>query len=171
MTNGQLRHRPGQAFGRLCRLNVLTDRLLCSQEEIEKVKKRRLDREKERAEQDEMLTMLQRDRGQAEAIELEKKEEVFHLEQAKARAKQRIREGRSALLANRRAHVSKPLCTSQQTMTSTSCHVIQCVQCICIQMLWQLRKPKTGGRATLSKPGHQVCQGLNIICSLLLRLV
>lgn len=90
----------------LCRLYVLTD-CLHSQEEIEKVKKRRLDREKERAEQDEMLTMLQRDRGQAEAIELEKKEEVFHLEQAKARAKQRIREGRSALLAHRCAQVSK----------------------------------------------------------------
>ncbi|DBA94110.1 hypothetical protein WJX77_004695 [Trebouxia sp. C0004] len=64
-------------------------------EEIEKVKKRRLDREKDRAEQEEMVNMLQRERGQAEAIELERKEEVFHLEQAKARAKQRIRDGRS----------------------------------------------------------------------------
>jgi len=59
---------------------------ICAQEEIEKVKKRRLDREK--------VNMLQRERGQAEAIELERKEEVFHLEQAKARAKQRIRDGR-----------------------------------------------------------------------------
>lgn len=67
---------------------------ICAQEEIEKVKKRRLDREKDRAEQEEMVNMLQRERGQAEAIELERKEEVFHLEQAKARAKQRIREGR-----------------------------------------------------------------------------
>jgi len=41
-----------------------------------------------------MVNMLQRERGQAEAIELERKEEVFHLEQAKARAKQRIRDGR-----------------------------------------------------------------------------
>lgn len=66
----------------------------CAQEEIEKVKKRRLDREKDRAEQEEMVNMLQRERGQAEAIELERKEEVFHLEQAKARAKQRIKDGR-----------------------------------------------------------------------------
>ena len=116
------------------------------------MKKRRLDREKERAEQDEMLTMLQRDRGQAEAIELEKKEEVFHLEQAKARAKQRIREGRSALLANCRAHVSKPLCTSQQTMTSTSCHTIQLtMQCTCIQTLQQLRTPKISDLVTIIK--------------------
>ena len=68
--------------------------LFCMQEEIEKVKKRRLDREKERADQEEMLTQLQRERGIAEAVELERKEEVFHLEQAKARAKQRIRDGR-----------------------------------------------------------------------------
>ena len=55
------------------------------QDEIEKVKKRRLDREKERADQEEMLNMLQRERGLAEAVELERKEEEFHLEQAKAR--------------------------------------------------------------------------------------
>lgn len=64
------------------------------QEEIEKVKKRRLDREKERADQEEMLNLLQRERGIAEAVELERKEEEFHLEQAKMRAKQRIRDGR-----------------------------------------------------------------------------
>ena len=64
------------------------------QEEIEKVKKRRLDREKERADQEEMLNLLQRERGVAEAVELERKEEEFHLEQAKMRAKQRIRDGR-----------------------------------------------------------------------------
>ncbi|KAL3159310.1 hypothetical protein ABBQ32_011264 [Trebouxia sp. C0010 RCD-2024] len=63
-------------------------------EEIEKVKKRRLDREKERADQEEMLNVLQRERGIAEAVELERKEEEFHLEQAKMRAKQRIRDGR-----------------------------------------------------------------------------
>ena len=74
------------------------------QEEIEKVKKRRLDREKERADQEEMLNMLQRERGVAEAVELERKEEEFHLEQAKARAQQRIRDGRAhaidGLIAN-----------------------------------------------------------------------
>lgn len=58
------------------------------------MKKRRLDREKERAEQEEMLNILQRERGAAEAVELERKEEEFHLEQAKSRAKQRIRDGR-----------------------------------------------------------------------------
>jgi hypothetical protein len=73
---------------------ISSERSICAQEEIEKVKKRRLDREKDRAEQEEMVNMLQRERGQAEAIELERKEEVFHLEQAKARAKQRIRDGR-----------------------------------------------------------------------------
>lgn len=60
-------------------------RLSIVQDEIEKVKKRRLDREKERADQEEMLNMLQRERGLAEAVELERKEEEFHLEQAKAR--------------------------------------------------------------------------------------
>lgn len=58
------------------------------------MKKRRLDREKERADQEEMLNLLQRERGVAEAVELERKEEEFHLEQAKMRAKQRIRDGR-----------------------------------------------------------------------------
>lgn len=74
--------------------SALTTKIALLQEEIEKVKKRRLDREKERADQEEMLNLLQRERGVAEAVELERKEEEFHLEQAKMRAKQRIRDGR-----------------------------------------------------------------------------
>ena len=51
------------------------------QAEIEKVKRRREEREAERARQEEELSMLQRERAAMEARELESKEEHFHLEQ------------------------------------------------------------------------------------------
>lgn len=63
-------------------------------EEIEKVKRRREEREAERAALEEELDLVQRERARAEAVELEKKEEEFHLEQAKIRAKQRLECGR-----------------------------------------------------------------------------
>lgn len=63
-------------------------------EEIEKVQKRREQREAERAAMAEELEMIQRERAMAEAVELEKKEEEFHLEQAKVRARQRLAAGR-----------------------------------------------------------------------------
>ena len=50
--------------------------LLILQEEIEKVQERRAQRERERAEQEEMQQLLQRERGMAEAMELEAKEEA-----------------------------------------------------------------------------------------------
>ena len=50
--------------------------LLTLQEEIEKVQERRAQRERERAEQEEMQQLLQRERGMAEAMELEAKEEA-----------------------------------------------------------------------------------------------
>lgn len=63
-------------------------------EEIEKVKKRREQREAERAAMAEELELIQRERAMAEAVDLERKEEEFHLEQAKVRARQRLAEGR-----------------------------------------------------------------------------
>ena len=133
------------------------------QEEIEKVKKRRLDREKKRADQEEMLNLLQRERGIAEAVELERKEEEFHLEQAKMRAKQRIREGRSALLANRCAQVSK------QGRMPTVVPYSVCSACTyrCSSNSEHQKLAVWLQFSTLSKPSCQVCRGLQQIRSLL----
>eukprot|EP00884_Botryococcus_braunii_P020423 jgi/Botrbrau1/7064/Bobra.0165s0087.1 len=68
--------------------------------EIEKVKKRREEREIERAQQEEELSMLARERAVAEGYEMEKKEEEFHLDQAKARSARRLREGRARPIDN-----------------------------------------------------------------------
>jgi hypothetical protein len=65
-----------------------------AQEEIEKVKKRREQREAERAAMAEELELIQRERALAEAADLEKKEEEFHLEQARSRSMQRLADGR-----------------------------------------------------------------------------
>lgn len=62
--------------------------------EIEKVKRKREEREAERAAIAEELELLQRERARAEAVELEKQEDLFHLEQAKVRAQQRLAAGR-----------------------------------------------------------------------------
>ena len=58
------------------------------------MKKRREQRELEREQMAEELEMIQRERALAEAVELEKKEEEFHLEQARTRVEQRLTEGR-----------------------------------------------------------------------------
>jgi len=63
-------------------------------EEIEKVKRRREQREAERAAITEDLEMMQRERARAEAVDLERKEDEFHLEQAKVRAQKRLAAGR-----------------------------------------------------------------------------
>ncbi|BDA46670.1 probable cactin [Coccomyxa sp. Obi] len=63
--------------------------------EIEKVRKRREERAAERALQEEELSIMQRERAVLEGIEMEAKEEEFHLETAKRRAQQRMREGRA----------------------------------------------------------------------------
>ncbi|KAK9691118.1 hypothetical protein RND81_09G176900 [Saponaria officinalis] len=62
--------------------------------EIEKVKKRREERALEKAQREEEMMLLHRERGRAEADDFEKKEEEFHFDQSKVRSKIRFCEGR-----------------------------------------------------------------------------
>ncbi|OVA19449.1 RNA recognition motif domain [Macleaya cordata] len=62
--------------------------------EIEKVKKRREERAIEKAQHEEEMAMLARDRARAEHQDWEKKEEEFHFDQSKIRSEIRLREGR-----------------------------------------------------------------------------
>ncbi|CAM6101492.1 unnamed protein product [Calypogeia fissa] len=63
--------------------------------EIEKVKKRREERAIEKAQHEEEMAMLARERARAEFQDWEKKEEEFHFEQSKVRSEIRLREGRA----------------------------------------------------------------------------
>ncbi len=63
--------------------------------EIEKVKKRREERAIEKAQHEEEMAMLARERARAEYQDWEKKEEEFHFEQSKVRSEIRLREGRA----------------------------------------------------------------------------
>lgn len=63
--------------------------------ELEKVKKRRQERELERAQREEEMVQLQRSREVAQFEEWEKQEDQFHLEQARLRSKIRIHDGRA----------------------------------------------------------------------------
>ncbi|KAL9266908.1 Splicing factor Cactin-like protein [Drosera capensis] len=63
--------------------------------EIEKVKKRREERALEKAQREEELAMLARERARAEADDFEKKEEEFHFDQSKIRSRIRLLEGRT----------------------------------------------------------------------------
>lgn len=63
--------------------------------ELEKVKKRRQERELERAQREDEMVQLQRSREVAQFEEWEKQEDQFHLEQARLRSKIRIRDGRA----------------------------------------------------------------------------
>ena len=63
--------------------------------EIEQVKKRRLERDRELAQRQEEMDVLQRERLQAEAEELEQREEGFHSEQARTRSEIRLESGRA----------------------------------------------------------------------------
>ncbi|GFS73672.1 hypothetical protein TNCV_2246941 [Trichonephila clavipes] len=63
--------------------------------ELEKVKLRRMQREKEREMREEELTRIQRQKEAAQFSEWEKQEDSFHLKQAKLRSKIRIEEGRA----------------------------------------------------------------------------
>jgi hypothetical protein len=63
--------------------------------EIEKVKKRREERAIEKANHEEEMAMLARERARAEYQDWEKKEEEFHFEQSKVRSEIRLREGRA----------------------------------------------------------------------------
>ncbi|XP_074570248.1 splicing factor Cactin-like [Curcuma longa] len=63
--------------------------------EIEKVKKRREERAIEKAQREEEMAMLARERARAEFLDWEKKEEEFHFDQSKVRSEIRLREGRA----------------------------------------------------------------------------
>lgn len=63
--------------------------------EIEKVKKRREERALEKAQHEEEMAMLARERARAEFQDWEKKEEEFHFDQSKVRSEIRLREGRA----------------------------------------------------------------------------
>ncbi|KAL6894268.1 hypothetical protein ACP4OV_008366 [Aristida adscensionis] len=63
--------------------------------EIEKVKKRREERAIEKAQHEEEMALLQRERARAEFQDWEKKEEEFHFDQSKVRSEIRLREGRT----------------------------------------------------------------------------
>ncbi|KAG0466213.1 hypothetical protein HPP92_017793 [Vanilla planifolia] len=62
--------------------------------EIEKVKKRREERAIEKAQHEEEMAMLARERAKAEFHDWEKKKEEFHFDQSKVRSQIRIRDGR-----------------------------------------------------------------------------
>ncbi|KAK1381277.1 Cactin [Heracleum sosnowskyi] len=62
--------------------------------EIEKVKKRREERALEKAQREEEMALLARERARAEFQDWEKKEEEFHFDQSRVRSKIRLREGR-----------------------------------------------------------------------------
>ncbi|KAK9921106.1 hypothetical protein M0R45_029633 [Rubus argutus] len=62
--------------------------------EIEKVKKRREERALEKAQHEEEMALLARERARAEFQDWEKKEEEFHFDQSKMRSEIRLREGR-----------------------------------------------------------------------------
>lgn len=63
--------------------------------EIDKVKKRREERALEKAQHEEEMAMLARERARAEFQDWEKKEEEFHFEQSKVRSEIRLRDGRA----------------------------------------------------------------------------
>lgn len=63
--------------------------------ELEKVKKRRQEREVERLQREDEMTLLQRSREAAQFEEWERQEDKFHLEQARLRSKIRIQDGRA----------------------------------------------------------------------------
>lgn len=63
--------------------------------EIEKVKKRREERALEKAQHEEEMAILARERARAEFQDWEKKEEEFHFDQSKVRSEIRLREGRT----------------------------------------------------------------------------
>ncbi|GAA0159776.1 scaffold/adaptor protein [Lithospermum erythrorhizon] len=62
--------------------------------EVEKVKKRREERAIEKAQHEEEMALLARERARAEFHDWEKKEEEFHFDQSKVRSEIRLREGR-----------------------------------------------------------------------------
>lgn len=70
-------------------------KMLKNRQELEKVKKRRLEREHERELRMQELAKMQRDKEADQFKEWSKQEDFFHLKQAKLRSKLRIKEGRA----------------------------------------------------------------------------
>lgn len=64
-------------------------------EELEKLKKRRLEREAQRQEREDEMYQMQRTKEATQFEEWQKQEENFHLEQARLRSKIRIQDGRA----------------------------------------------------------------------------
>lgn len=64
-------------------------------DELEKLKKRRLEREAQRQEREDEQYQVQRSKEAAQFEEWQKQEETFHLEQARLRSKIRIQDGRA----------------------------------------------------------------------------
>lgn len=62
--------------------------------EIDDVRRRREQREAERAQMEEELKILERERARAEGAVLDRKEEEYHLMNARVRAEIRLKEGR-----------------------------------------------------------------------------
>lgn len=58
------------------------------------VKKRRLERELERQQREEEMSLMQRSKEAAQFQEWERQEDQFHLEQARLRSRIRIQDGR-----------------------------------------------------------------------------
>lgn len=63
--------------------------------ELEKVKKRRIERELERQQRDEDMSAMQRSREAAQFEEWKRQEDQFHLQQARLRSKIRMEDGRA----------------------------------------------------------------------------
>lgn len=63
--------------------------------ELEKIKKRRLEREHQRQQHEDDMCLMQRSKEAAQFDEWQRQEECFHLEQAKLRSKIRIQDGRA----------------------------------------------------------------------------
>uniref|UniRef100_A0A182QBD8 Splicing factor Cactin n=1 Tax=Anopheles farauti TaxID=69004 RepID=A0A182QBD8_9DIPT len=63
--------------------------------ELEKIKKRRLEREHQQQQREDDMYLMQRSKEAAQFDEWQRQEETFHLEQAKLRSKIRIQDGRA----------------------------------------------------------------------------
>lgn len=74
---------------------VNKEKMIKNRQELEKVKKRRLEREHERELRMEELSKQQRDKEAEQFKEWAKQEDYFHLKQARLRSKLRIKEGRA----------------------------------------------------------------------------
>ncbi|KAJ6219234.1 hypothetical protein RDWZM_005046 [Blomia tropicalis] len=70
-------------------------KMIYNKQELEKVKRRRLEREREREERNDEISRMQREKEAEQFKEWHQQEEFFQLKQAKLRSKLRIKEGRA----------------------------------------------------------------------------